>query len=474
MRYLFLLCAFILSAACFAQDSVRLSGHVDNGTSDTVELTYNDNNLAYYPVKFYARLDKKANFKCTFPVPRSVFVQVELKQGNRLAELILRGGDSLHLTVNALHFDTTIHYTGRGAGIQNFVARHTLEKGRMNQYTGKLKQAMTLEPDAFRAEIEKAHKDELQFLTQHGGKLPPEFVNYWKAFFRYYNYFFTEQYPLTHQVMAVKRFTDTIPAANFSVVSELPYAFNDSFLQLPPYLLYLTGIFETRLRASGYFAYRADTTMTRMVEDSVYALGYSMLPTGSAEFFMAQNLYGRAKGQDLQRTEAQFAAFRQHWPNSQYLPLLARQVATAERLAPGQPAPDLDIVTPEGKHMKLSDLRGYVVYLGFWGSFCRQCVGEMMSERKIKDLMKNKPVKFVYVSIDDDAALDKTLAEKYKIDGIFIHAASGWTSKEVEQYGVQTLPAYFLIDEDGKIAVRNPALPGQFTELVLQIGRLLK
>jgi peroxiredoxin len=245
-------------------------------------------------------------------------------------------------------------------------------------------------------------------------------------------------------------------------------------LQLPPYLLYLTGVFDIKLKAAGYTYYANDTMKAREFQDSVIKLVYKLLPDKSAAYYMAQNLYGRARNQPLEKTETMLAGFKKHWPQSLDLPILEKQVAMLEKLAPGQPAPDFDITTPDGRNIKLSDLRGKVVYLGFWASWCKQCVGEMIKENKIKELIKNKPLEFVYVSIDDDVSKDTTLMSKYKIEGILHHPDGGWNAKEISLYGVQSLPAYFLIDEDGKFAVQNAPGPLQSTELILAIEKLLK
>ena len=474
MKFIAFIIALIVARSTYAQDSVKLSGRIDNMTSDSISVVYNDNYLAYYPKTFYATLDKKGNFSLAFPIPAHVYTQAEIHYANKIADVVFRSKDSVHLTVNFLHFDSTITYAGKGAEVQNFVAHHTLTMGRMNQYTVPLKTAMTEEPEKFLEKINKLKKIEMTFLDKYRGRLPVSFNDYWKAFYNYYNYFFIQQYPQTHEMIKLKRITDTVPDENYMVVKEMPYAFNDSFLQLPPYLLYLTGVFDTKLKAAGYKAYRADPQTLEAMEDSVYTLGYKLLPDKSAEFMMAQNLYGRAKDQPIARTQHQYDVFKKHWPQSQYLSLIDKQFAVAKRLAPGQPAPDFDINTPDGKHVKLSDLKGSVIFIGFWGSFCRQCVGEMMAEKKVKDAFEGKPVKFVYISIDNDAATDVTIAKKYHIPGIYTHADNGWNSKETELYGVQNLPAYFLIDEEGNIAIQHPPSPVLADDLIREIQKLIK
>ena len=277
-----------------------------------------------------------------------------------------------------------------------------------------------------------------------------------------------------HEIVKHRKYTDTLPEENFRVLVELPYAFDDDFLQVPSYILYLTGVFEIKLKAAGYSAWWNEPVKAIQVEDSVFRLAYKLLPPRSAELYVAQNLYTNARLRDVQRTDSLYAIFKKHWPASEYRPVVEKQVAIAKSLSKGQPAPDIDIVTPGGKKMKLSDLRGKVVYLGFWASGCKQCVGEMINEKRIKPQLKDKPVEFVYVSIDADTATSKMMAEKFKIEGTFTHATGGWNAKEVRLYGVQGLPAYYLIDQQGNFAVQHTPTPGDPERFVSEIEKLFK
>lgn len=464
--------ALLLSFHVAAQDSVKLSGNIQNRLSDTVLVSYNNNKLAYYPNTYVAVLDKKGNFSVKFPVPAGVYTQAELQHGNRVADLLLYAGDSIAVQVNTKNFDSSIRYQGKGSAVQNLVARHTLARGRMNQYTQKIRAMVEQEPEAFLKNIEAERNVEMAYLEANKNGLPRSFIKYWTGFYNYFNYFFMEQYPQMHEIAMKKRFTDTISEASYAVIAKMPYAFDDSMLQVPSYLLYLTGVFEMKLKAAGYNYSANDTTAFRNVLDSTYKLAYEKLPGKSAEYFIAQSLYGRAKYQPIARTKEHFNKFKQHWPASEYMPLLESQIGIAERTSPGMPAPDFDIVTADGKAMKLSDLKGKVVYLHFWASWCRQCVGEMIAEKKTKEFLKRKPVEFVYVSLDRDTTTAGMLLRKYGIEGTFTYLKNEWQSKEIQLYGVQNLPAYYLIDKDGNFAVQNPPTPRQSTELLLAIGKL--
>lgn len=474
MRHIFWTLILLSSFCCRASDTVKFRGKITAPVADSIEISFNTNYLAYYPQRYVAHLDKTGAFQMSFTVPKGVFTLAQLQYGNSIADILLSPGDSLYMTVNAKRFDSSVHYAGRGANTQNFLADYTIRHGRINQYSLKIRGFLTKDPADFLKELDGSYTNEVAIAKKWVPALPPAFTRYWNAFHQYYNYFIIEQYPQARQMVASRRYTDTISDVYYKVVDKLPLAFNDSFLQVPSYFLYLTGILEVKLKATGYTWHGRDTTAMRNFEDSVYKLAIQQLPSGSKEYYMAQSLYGRARTQPLSRTEAQLTYFKNNWSASNYLPLLEKQVGIARRLAPGQPAPDIEINTPDGKQMHLSDLKGKVVYLGFWAEWCKQCIGEMISERMVKDLIRKKPLEFVYVSIGADTAIANQVIEHYHLDGLHTRATGGWQAKEVGLYGVQSLPAYYLIDEDGNFAAQIAPSPQQTTELVKAIERLFK
>lgn len=461
-----------VSAAIAASASVKISGTIRNQESDSISITYNNNRLAYYPISHYAAVGANGAFSFRFDFPEGAYIQAELHHGSHIAEIFLHDGDSLVLTADARHFDSSLKFAGRGAAIQNFVAGHTLARGRLNQYTLRLKNSMGLSPQVFSKAIVAEQDAELSYLGKYSAGLAPSFLSFWKSHYIFYNYFFMLQYPSMHTTMLLRRFTDTIPDSAYSILQQVPSAFHDSLLSVPPYLLYLSAYYETKLKATHFsFPLSAPGNSARFI-DSVNNLAYDQLPHNSAAYFVAQNLYARIRYQSAERNAQEMARFKSKWPASEYLPLLQNQWDIAQRLAPGQPAPDIDVVSDSGKRMKLSDLRGKVVYLTFWSTQCRQCVGEMRADKRVKDVFSNKPVAFVYVSLDDDSAAAQKLVQQFRISGYFSWTHGNWYAPEATSYGVQGLPARYLIDRDGNFAMQNPPSPTQKTELIVAISRL--
>ncbi len=137
------------------------------------------------------------------------------------------------------------------------------------------------------------------------------------------------------------------------------------------------------------------------------------------------------------------------------------------KIAVGSEAPDLAFQNPEGKIMKLSDLKGKVVLLDFWASWCRPCRMENPNVVKLYNKYKSQGFDVYSVSLDrtkqqwvDAIAKDKLIWPNHVSD------LKGWQSEGAKQYKVTSIPSTFLIDRNGKIIAVNPR--GQQLEKALK------
>ncbi len=134
---------------------------------------------------------------------------------------------------------------------------------------------------------------------------------------------------------------------------------------------------------------------------------------------------------------------------------LKKKLKSAGSLLPGGEAPDFTLKTPEGKDLSLSDLRGKVVLVDFWASWCGPCRKENPHVVKLYNEYKAKGFDVLGVSLDKkqsswEAAIDK--------DGLTWHHVSdlkGWSNEVAKLYGVSSIPHTVLLDQEGKIIARN-------------------
>ena len=130
----------------------------------------------------------------------------------------------------------------------------------------------------------------------------------------------------------------------------------------------------------------------------------------------------------------------------------------------GELAPEFELTNPKGKTIKLSKLKGKVVLLDFWASWCGPCRKEnpnvVEAYRKYnKAKFKNaKGFEVFSVSLDRNEADWTAAIEKDAL----VWKAHGWDkSGEVSKlYGVSSIPSAFLIDGEGKLIAKGNELRG--------------
>jgi thiol-disulfide isomerase/thioredoxin len=143
-------------------------------------------------------------------------------------------------------------------------------------------------------------------------------------------------------------------------------------------------------------------------------------------------------------------------PNS----LLTSEVSTGLEI--GQRVPDITLAAPDGSSLSLSSLKGKIVLIDFWASWCMPCRIENPNLVKVynkynnKKFARGKGFTIFSVSLDTDKeAWVRTIDNDGLSWDYHVSDLKGWYSKAAVLYKVEAIPSNFLVDGDGIIIAKN-------------------
>jgi peroxiredoxin len=128
--------------------------------------------------------------------------------------------------------------------------------------------------------------------------------------------------------------------------------------------------------------------------------------------------------------------------------ILARQL---DAQVVDRPAPPLQVSLHDGSTVRLSDLRGRVVFLNFWATWCPPCRKEIPDLEELAKEMKGLPFEMLAVSADQSW---KDVDDFFGTKGTQMRIALDTSLQAARSYGTELLPETYVIDQSGRVRLR--------------------
>lgn len=203
-----------------------------------------------------------------------------------------------------------------------------------------------------------------------------------------------------------------------------------------------------------------ESNQSTRVKEMIQSMGNSFAPLAAVGLLNPKN--------DFPFMDELVTKLNDNYPGTVSILQMKQQLDEMRALSVGQPAPEIELPSPDGTMVKLSDLRGKYVLIDFWAAWCKPCRQENPNVVRLYNQYKDKGFEVFGVSLDrtkEDwvkAIADDKLAWTQVSDLKYFNSAAA------ELYQIQAIPATYMIDPDGKIIakdLRGPSLENKLAEL---------
>jgi len=166
----------------------------------------------------------------------------------------------------------------------------------------------------------------------------------------------------------------------------------------------------------------------------------------------SQVLRNETKGKEL------LEQLKREFPDSKFVAQIKRQEEAEKAqadLVVGKAFPDFNEKDTAGKPLSLSGYRGKVVLVDFWATWCGPCITELPNVLATYEKHHSAGFEIIGISLDQDGKKLANFVKEKKMTWPQFFDGNGWQNKLAQQYGVNSIPATYLLDREGKIVAKD-------------------
>ncbi len=356
----------------------------------------------------------------------------------------LEAGDNLKLSIDMANREKPITFSeGKAVAANNYIAEKDKIYNDKIAEIGGTRSFFALDEDKFLESLNGMVEENLKLLEETKD-LPKDFVAKERKTIDYEHLYNLSTYSQYHG--SLSKDEEYKPSDKITKPLEIiTYNNAEDYENITPYKSIVLGYFQGKF-------YKDDADKKAIVEE-VKSTGIEPLKKDFASFMVNSLSLGE---KDL---DAQVALIKSLTSDEKILKSLEDFLKDASSLAQGKPSPKFVYKTIRGKELKLEDLKGKLVYIDVWATWCGPCKVEFPYLKKLEKAYHRKPIYFVSVSVDESKSAWEKMVKDKKLGGIQLHADEAWQSDFVQAYKINGIPRFILLDKQGNIISADAPRP---------------
>lgn len=412
-----------------SEKATTITGNIENNTADSIFLVNNDIRKAIGI--------KDGAFSDTLKLKAPAYFK--FYAGNEFTWLYLTPGGDLSVKTDMNQFDNKLKFEGKLASENNFLAEKTLKEISMTDNPARF---YGQDPESFKKSVDTFKDEQLMALDKSNAS--NSFKELEKKNIEYERLLMLSQYQNANSFYTQQRIE--MPADFAKELSTLNLDDENSFVTIPSFKDLV--LYEVSKRIDGVSPDKVEVTISGFKSQKI------------KDGIMSQLLMYTISsgGEDAER----YYDIVQRYAQDENL----KKRATAEfeqikKLLPGQPSPEFKYPDINGNFVALPELKGKLVYIDVWATWCVPCLQEIPSLKKLEEEYHNKGINFVSISIDQKKDFEKwqKMVKEKELQGIQVFANNDWNSQFVREYNINGIPRFILLDKDGNIITADAPRP---------------